>query len=93
MLWCNTKTAIACTLLWLWRYLVKRENGNRRAALYGGHHGDFNGRIRPPLQENNVVLFLPHRGFTLQRHRLANELAQTGQVLAFFVQKQLNHLG
>lgn len=39
------------------------------------------------LQQNNIVLLLPHGRFALQGNRLADEFAQTGQMLAFLVQE------
>jgi hypothetical protein len=47
----------------------------------------------PVSHQHNIVLFLPHRALALQRHRFADELTQARQMLAFFIQKQLNDFG
>ena len=64
--------------------------------LPAGHHaGEGAGRSRAParLEQHDVVLLLAHGAFALQRDRLADEVRQAGQVLALFVQEQLDHRG
>src|SRR3712207_7719858 len=40
-----------------------------------------------------TTLFRSHGALALQRDRLADEIRQTGQVLALLVEEQLDHLG
>src|SRR5690606_22993902 len=46
---------------------------------------------RAPLQQHDVVVLLAVADLHLQRDRLADEVAQHGQVLAFFFQEQVDH--
>jgi ABC-type multidrug transport system ATPase subunit len=42
-------------------------------------------------EQHDVVVLLAHRGLALQRNRLANEIAQAGQVGAFLIEQQFDH--
>ncbi len=67
--------------------LVVRQYGYRLVAFSQFGHDLEGACIKAYLQQDDIVLVLPHGGFALQRHRLADEFAQASQVLTFFVEE------
>ncbi len=44
-------------------------------------------------EQHDVVLLLRHGAFALETNRFSDEVGKTSEVLAFFVEEQLDHLG